>query len=377
MKKNKSNINNALAMLILAAAGGCCGFLFTDYASSSGGLGHKLAILPLFFLLLYAELYLQVVLHEAGHLLFGLISGYRFVSFRVGSFMLTRQNGAFRLKRLSLAGTSGQCLMAPPELANGKMPVALYNMGGVIVNAVTSVLLLPAAAGGSESWFSIAAAMFSTIGIAFALINGIPLKFMEVDNDGRNALSLSKDPQAMRGFWIQLAVNAELAEGKRLRELPEEWFAVPDGDSLKNSMAAAIAVFSCNRLMDEARLNEAKERMEGLLEMETGMAGVHREMLRSDALYCELMGENRYDVVEKSLDKQLKSLMKNMRKMPSIMRTQYALALLHENDAAKAEKLRAQFDKIAASYPYEGDVQGERELLDMALERSKKERPLS
>ena len=56
---------------------------------------------------------LQIVLHEGGHLLFGLLSGYRFVSFRIFNWTLIRQEGKFRLKRFGIAGTGGQCLMFP------------------------------------------------------------------------------------------------------------------------------------------------------------------------------------------------------------------------------------------------------------------------
>ena len=52
---------------------------------------------------------LQIVLHEGGHLLFGLLSGYRFVSFRIFNWTLIRQEGKFRLKRFGIAGTGGQC----------------------------------------------------------------------------------------------------------------------------------------------------------------------------------------------------------------------------------------------------------------------------
>ena len=36
---------------------------------------------------------LQIVLHEGGHLLFGLLSGYRFVSFRIFNWTLTVKKG--------------------------------------------------------------------------------------------------------------------------------------------------------------------------------------------------------------------------------------------------------------------------------------------
>ena len=69
---------------------------------------------------------LQIVLHEGGHLLFGLLSGYRFVSFRIFNWTLIRQEGKFRLKRFGIAGTGGQCLMLPPDKPLEEIPVALY-----------------------------------------------------------------------------------------------------------------------------------------------------------------------------------------------------------------------------------------------------------
>ena len=58
---------------------------------------------------------LQIILHETGHLIGGLLTGYKFCSFRIGNLQLQRENGALRFRRLKLAGTGGQCLMTPPE----------------------------------------------------------------------------------------------------------------------------------------------------------------------------------------------------------------------------------------------------------------------
>ena len=96
----------------------------------------------LFMLLvsIYIALFLQIIIHEAGHLIFGLMSGYRFCSFRVFSFIWMKENGKIKLKRLSLVGTAGQCLMAPPDLVNGKIPIVLYHLGGVTMNLISAVI---------------------------------------------------------------------------------------------------------------------------------------------------------------------------------------------------------------------------------------------
>ena len=103
--------------LILLLAGGAGGYLV---GQSLAGIFEQLAQLPdplvfvLVFLIVISALYLQILLHEAGHLVFGLLTGYRFLSFRVGSLMLVREQGKLRLKSFSIAGTGGQCILIPP-----------------------------------------------------------------------------------------------------------------------------------------------------------------------------------------------------------------------------------------------------------------------
>lgn len=79
---------------------------------------------------MYLAIILQIIIHEAGHLIGGILTGYKFSSFRIFNFMFIKENDKLKLKKLSLAGTGGQCLMSPPEFIEGKVPYILYNLGG-------------------------------------------------------------------------------------------------------------------------------------------------------------------------------------------------------------------------------------------------------
>ena len=46
----------------------------------------------------------------------------------------------------------------------------------------------------------------AVIGGFTAAMNGIPLRLGNIDNDGRNALSLGRAPAALRAFWVQMKV---------------------------------------------------------------------------------------------------------------------------------------------------------------------------
>lgn len=374
-KKKKIPWQTALVFLVFVALGGFCGVMIARHmdtiSTPDQTMGESLVLFAGMILVLYALLVLQIVVHEGGHLVFGLLSGYRFLSFRVGSFMWIKLEGKLRFKRLSLAGTGGQCLMDPPDMVDGKLPVVLYNLGGSILNLISALLCAGLFVLTQDlAFWPIVFLMAALIGVIYALINGIPLRMGAVDNDGHNALSLGKDPAALRSFWIQMKMAALQAQGVRLKDMPEEWFELPEEEGMKNSLVAVLAVFRCNRLMEDHKFQAAREEMTKLVSGENALMGIYQNLLTCDLIYCELLFENRRSHLERMVTKGQKKFMKNMKKFPSVLRTQYAYALLGEGDRAKAEKIRKEFEKVGKSYPYPIEWEGERELMDLAAARA-------
>lgn len=374
-KKKRIPWQTALVFLVFVALGGFCGVMIARHmdtiSTPDQTMGESLVLFAGMILVLYALLFLQIVVHEGGHLIFGLLSGYRFLSFRVGSFMWIKLEGKLRFKRLSLAGTGGQCLMDPPDMVDGKLPVVLYNLGGSILNLISALLCAGLFVLTQDlAFWPIVFLMAALIGVIYALINGIPLRMGAVDNDGHNALALGKDPAALRSFWIQMKMAALQAQGVRLKDMPEEWFELPEEEGMKNSLVAVLAVFRCNRLMEDHKFQAAREEMTKLVSGENALMGIYQNLLTCDLIYCECLFENRPDRLERMLTKGQKKFMKNMKKFPSVLRTQYAYALLGEGDRAKAEKIRKEFEKVGKSYPYPIEWEGERELMDLAAARA-------
>lgn len=374
MKKRKA-LQFVLIILLFLIIGFFTGYFLADsilYLKKTGyTTGEILLSLGGILLILFMSVLLQIILHEAGHLLFGWISGYRFLSFRIGSFMWLKKDGGIRFARLKIAGTGGQCLMGPPDLTEGKFPYILYNLGGSIINLLSApiflMLLFLLASGSFLSVFLILAA---AIGIVFALMNGIPLKLAQVNNDGYNVLSLGKNPEALKAFWLQLKVTEQMTKGVRLKDMPDEWFAMPSDKAMKNGIIAAVGVFACNRLMDAMELEKADDTIAELLQMDTGINELHRRLLIVDQVYCELVGKNRQERLSRLLTKQQIRFMKSMKTFPSVLRTEYTYALLKENDNKKASKIKDEFEKMGAYYPYPQEIESERELMELAEQKS-------
>lgn len=328
----------------------------------------KLFLLVAALVFVYIATLLHTIIHEGGHLVFGLLTGYKFISFRVGSFMLKKEDKKLVFKRFTLAGTGGQCLMSPPELKNERMPYVMYNLGGALMNIVFSIItgVLMILTKDIELLFIFFFAM-TTMGVIIGVTNGIPISFAGLDNDGKNIMSMSKEPFAIKAMWIQLKINEYTNMGVKLRDIPKELFELPDNVNMKNVLISSIAVFKCNRLMAERKFHEADMEMEKLLNSNAVIAGVYRSLLKLDRAYCEMINENRRDVVDKFFDKEVRNLMQTMKTFPSVIRTQYTYSLIVEKDINKANEYRDYLEKTAKGYPYSVDLEDERELMDHAF----------
>jgi len=364
----KRSIQQFVPFIILIVLGGICGFFIGRLASrmkhAGSTPGELLMACGLLLLGLYAAFFAQIVLHEAGHMLAGWASGYRFCSFRIGTLMWVKQSGRLRLRRLSLAGTGGQCLMDPPDLREGRIPVVLYNLGGSLMNLLTVPVFWGLSRLAADTpVVSIVLGTCALVGFGFALINGIPLRLASVDNDGRNVITLRQDPKGMHAFWLQLHVNAMMAEGHRQKDLPAAWFTMPDDADLHNGMVAALAVLCIGRMIDSQDFGRAEEAIESITGKGSAMAGIHRLLLSGESIFLELLGEGRPERIAALRTREFEKFAKAMRTYPTILRMQYGLALLQDKDAVRAETVRKQIDKVLASYPYPGEAEAERELL--------------
>ncbi|MDF2589815.1 MAG: hypothetical protein K0S41_3656 [Anaerocolumna sp.] len=355
-------------MLISVLTGVFCGVIFIINMEPMEvvemSTGEVLFSFAVFYIDVFIAMNLQIIIHEAGHLLFGLMTGYRFSSFRVGSFMWIKVDGTIKLRRHSLLGTGGQCLLIPPKMTDEKYPYVLYNLGGCISNMISAFLFaIFSILINDNSVLSTLFMMLSIIGLMIALMNGIPIQLKMINNDGSNLLSINKDKESLRSFWIQLKINSQIALGTRLKDMPDGWFTIPSEESMKNSITASIGVLACNRMMDQMKFNEANQTLEKLLQQNTGIIGLHRNMMMVDRIYCELIAENRPEVLDSMLDKQQKKFMKVMKNHPSVLRTEYVYALLAKKDNAAVTKLKVRFDKISTTYPYSSEILAERDLI--------------
>lgn len=360
--KKKIQWGTVLQMGIGAIAGAGLGLL---------GLFNTDSPLELVVLLaaLMVSCYAHIILHEGGHLVCGLLTGYRFLSFRIGKRMLMRQDGKLMWRKYHIPGTGGQCLLEPPE--GDEYSYLLYNLGGGLSNLLFAGLAF-FAMGFATGMLQSALLVFVLVGITLGLTNLIPMKVGGVSNDGYNIRCLGQGGIVPKAFALQLRVVARQMDGLSLKDMPEEWFSMTDGMELNDPLVAAVATLAASRLLDQGKMEQGEQAIHTLLNQETGMAGVHKMELTCEEIFCmQLRGAPAADY-EGLETKALTQYRKGTRSyMPARLRQDYAKALLVDNDETAAAGILAQFEKQAPRYPYQVELAGERRMMDLVRERKK------
>ena len=204
------------------------------------------------------------------------------------------------------------------------------------------------------------------MGVFTALTNGIPIDTGLVVNDGYNARIMRKSKSARRAYFVQHEMVLYLLDGKNPTEMPDEWFTLPTADDMDNALSSFFAAAHVDRLMAEKRFDEAISAIGFILENAHVMCGVHRTMLICNLMYCEMINGASRDTVERLLTREQVSVMKQMKNFPVVIRTEYAYTMLCKDDRAGSVEMLKRFDRIAKTYPYPVDIEGERELMLLA-----------
>lgn len=333
-------------------------------------LGNSYFQLVIMLIIFFITFFIHIILHEGGHLIFGLLSGYEFISFRVGSLTLVKEDNKFSIKKFKIAGTGGQCLMMPKTNNYKECPYILYNLGGVIINLLVTILSFIIYINFPENKYvdAVLLAMMVT-GVCTFVMNGIPMKIGGIANDGHNLISIMKNDISKYCFYTQLKVNGLLSQGMRIKDMDKHWFELDENSDFSNPLITGIKAMENNYYADMMDFHKAKECCEFLLNYNPKIIKLYENELKCDLLFHEIMTDRNEDKINKLYTKELKNYIKATSCYISRRRLMYAYALIVEKDLNKAEKALEEFKKVQKTYPIKGEVESEVELVTYLREK--------
>lgn len=367
-EKKSKKIGKILFVLISLCIGFFIGFLQDVYLKDSTifnfGFNNLLDYIfeTLGFLLMFILGFIvHIIIHEGGHLIFGLVSGYSFVSFRIGSFIIIKENENLKLKRFNIPGTAGQCLMMPPDLKDEKFPFILYNFGGVILNFIVSVLgilftiLLNGKLFPYNGTLDAILILSGIAGMFVVLTNGIPMKIGGIANDGYNALSMIKDGNARKGFYTQLRVNGLQSQGIRIKDMDIEIFNLSDNADLSNPLNTSMRLMEYNWYLDNMDLENARKTINTLIPYFNKLVPIYRYEINCERIFLELLGDCDKSFIDRLYNKDLKKYIKAAKFMISKNRLMMAYEAYYNENEIKALGYYEEIKDLAKRSPVKGD----------------------
>ena len=308
-----------------------------------------------------------VPIHELGHLICGLLTGYRFVSFRIFNYTILKENGKFRIKKFAVAGTGGQCLLSPPDLPLEKIPTGWYNFGGVMANIIVLAIALPFFLLQLNPFVAEALGVFVATDAIMILLNGIPMMAGGVGNDGYNMKLLKRNLRSKQGIINQLRANALIQNGIRPKNMPEEYFECPSDLDYRNALEASIPLMYSSRLIDEMKYDEALKCLGSLYSHKEEIMPLYVKEIACESAFLYLRTGN-IGKAAALLDKDLRKYVETYRKtMSSKERLLCAVAFYLDNDEAKAREIHDRLKERQGEYLLQGEVCSDLALMEDML----------
>ncbi len=315
---------------------------------------------------------LITIIHEGGHLIFGRLSGYKFVSFRIFNYTFIKKDGKIAIKPFSVAGTGGQCLLSPPDAEEAKIPVVWYNLGGVIANLVSILIILPIFRMNINPFVKEFGLIFILASAIMIVLNGIPLRISGICNDGMNAIQLRKNKEGKHGMLIQLRANALIQEGIRPKDMPGEFFLMQESIDYKDTLQVSIPVMAASRLLDEGRIADARKSFEELYRHSADIMPLYVKEIACELTYIYLV-EGEIDKAKELYTKDLQKYVKAYSKvMSSKERLLCAVALRMDNNPEKARGIYETLVSRRDHYLLQGEVKSDIALMKELLQSQEK-----
>jgi len=312
--------------------------------------------------LFITSFFISAVLHDLGHLVFGLLSGYKFSSFKVGGVILLKQGGRLSLRSCSIKGGGG-CKLIPPDMMNGKMPHVLYNVGGFIMNLLFLLVC------GVLTFVLRDNIFVATVFCAMALANFAQIVILGIhlpdkaDTDIGNAVEASKNPEALRALWLRLKIASEEVEGKSLADMPGEWFRIPSAEHLKSGSTANLILLAENRLMALGDYDGALE----IIEKYKNLPSLHptdAAFLAIDEMTVKAFRREDYNTIAALFSPDVHTVINTMKLHPTVIRFKYVLSMLVEPSPENSAWAHSTMNKIKGSYPYPAEIATEEGIMD-------------
>lgn len=195
------------------------------------------------------SMFLIIHIHELGHFLFGKLSGYKLILYKVGPLCWKYENGHYRFETEKMKGYLGLCMMMAPAGGVSRRANMLYYAGGVLMNLFTGTIsLLIAFFADTSLLLFLALSIFGLLSVGMAILNIRPTMSQYNPTDGMILWNVWQGTAFAAGFDEIHRLQMELSIGKRPRDL--ETNVEPGAEPLDNYIRIYQLIYLLYKALD-------------------------------------------------------------------------------------------------------------------------------
>lgn len=342
-KKKRNKGKSILSWVVLIVVSFITGIMLAIYAPNLlDSIGFY--DLPLLFLAFFLSLPLHIILHEAGHLIGGLLSGYNFIMFRLFNTVWIKTNEGISRRRQQVQGLLGQALMTPPENVDNP-PFLLYHSSGFLVNLLTGMLLIVLGNMLSNATLSLMVYAAAASAILLFLMNAIPKQ----PNDGYNIVEQIKRPDTTTELTTILRLYGEMVKGTSFTEL-QKYIDLDKINTIENPNNVTLLTAQAAAYQEQYDFENARDIYARIWKQRDDLLDPHKPDVYLNYLFNLLMTNPHHEDIAKLKES---TVLQNysQAKLADVLKIRAAEAIYVEGDFATAKELLAEGKPMIALAP--------------------------
>ncbi len=279
-------------------------------------LKHLIIFLTLFLLFHYIVNLISIILHEIGHLIFGLNAKLKFNSLSILNMYIYKED-KLKIKfdnKLTFSGIKGYCdLSFDDNIKYNNNKIILYYLGGIIINFILVVLFLLIFVLSLNKYIRIISLLFIVDNSYLILYNLIPFNKSGFNTDGMQIKLYLENPDVIKTYSKLCKIQLLFSKGYTIKEMDKNLFCKPK--KYDNYSDLLLSLFYIDYLTEYEKYDEVIKYIDLIQDSVKNILGNDFYLLlKSQKILSLVLKNNDLEEVTKIYDKEVFSYLKSIEK---------------------------------------------------------------
>ena len=283
---------------------------------------------------------IDIILHELGHLILGILFDWKIYSFNIFGLAIERKNKKYRTFKQPTNGLAGYVEMVPK---NEKQNIVLPMLGGIIVNSILSIIFIIVMLSTKNPFIICISVSFIFSNLLNAIVNAIPFTPTSVTKTDMYQLIEMKESIKNNTFkyYIKFTELYNVYKRKQIKDIDDSYFLLNIND--KSSYVNMLHLTYIDKLVSLGRFNEALKRINESLESNTFDEN-SKINLSFEKLFCMTMTKDDKDKINELYNSN--RIKENEKELEYVMAIElYAYHKIISKDSSKEKYYKDLVDK--------------------------------